>query len=118
MSKIQSFTGLIAWQKAMSLVVAIYELTAELPSDERFGLVSQMRRAAISIPSNIAEGYGRRTRGEYLHFLGISLGSTRELQTQVFLCQMLGFRADISRWVELCDEVGRLVYKLEQSLAT
>src|SRR5579862_868777 len=70
-----SFQDLIVWQKAMALAKSIYELTRDLPADERFGLVRQMRDAAISIPSNIAEGHGRRTTGEFAQFLGISTGS-------------------------------------------
>jgi four helix bundle protein len=116
MRRVSSFQQLVVWQKAMALCKSIYELTATLPDNERFGLVSQMRRAAVSVPSNIAEGHGRRTTGEFLHFVGISTGSLRELQTCVFLTNLLGFADDVQHWVEACDEVARLVYRFEESL--
>jgi four helix bundle protein len=116
MLKVRTFMDLVAWQKAMALVVSIYGATASLPVDERFGLTRQMRNAAVSIPSNLAEGYGRRTRGEYLQFVGISLGSLRELQTQVLLCEMLGLIGDVAQITKQCDEVGGLIYGLERSL--
>ncbi len=108
---------LIVWQKAMTLVVSIYKLTESLPTDERFGLISQMRRAAVSIPSNIAEGYGRRSKGEYGHFVGIALGSLRELQTQLLLCQMLDLLTDVESAVAVCDEIGAMLYVLERKLS-
>ncbi len=75
----------------MSLAGDVYRLTKSLPSDERFGLISQMRRAAVSIPANIAEGYGRETSGSYLQFLRISQGSARELETLIELAGQLGY---------------------------
>ena len=91
MNKILSYKDLLVWQKSMELVAKIYRLTLELPQAERWGLVSQMRRAAVSIPSNIAEGYGRQATGEYRHHLSISRGSLFELETQVLLCEKLGY---------------------------
>jgi four helix bundle protein len=85
-----SFKDLVVWQRAMELGKEIYRLTATFPESERFGLVSQMRRAAISIASNIAEGYGRTTKGEYLQFLGHARGSNCELQTQLTFAEGLG----------------------------
>jgi four helix bundle protein len=117
MAQVRSFQELIVWQRAMSLVETTYQRTSELPSDERFGLIAQMRRAAVSVPSNIAEGYGRRTRGEYLQFLGVARGSLRELQTCVLLCRNLGFCSDVTEWNDQCENVARLLYRLEQSLA-
>ena len=80
-----TYKDLSVWQKSMSLAHRIYEITAHYPENERFGLVSQMRRCAVSIPSNIAEGYGRETEREHSHFLFISLGSSNELETQLIL---------------------------------
>ena len=79
------------WQEAMSLVKMIYDLTRLLPDDEKFGLISQMRRAAVSVPSNIAEGSARQTKKESIQFYSISRGSLSELDTQIQLCQDLDF---------------------------
>ena len=87
---VKSYRDLSAWQKARLLVKEVYLLTAAFPVGERFGLVSQMNRAAVSIPSNIAEGYGRATTQDYLHFLRIARGSAYELETQLALAQDLG----------------------------
>lgn len=78
-----NYKDLSAWQKSIALAKAVYRLTADYPSDERFGLVNQMRRRSVSIPSNIAEGYGRGTDNDLVHFLYISLGSSNELDTQL-----------------------------------
>lgn len=83
MSKINTFRDLLVWQKSMSIVTEIYTLTSSFPKEELFGLTSQIRRSAISIPSNIAEGYGRNSTGDYKRFLQISCGSLNELQTQI-----------------------------------
>ncbi|MBN1515455.1 four helix bundle protein [Candidatus Sumerlaeota bacterium] len=91
MAEIRSFKDLIVWQKAMELVTGIYMETGAFPSDEKFGLVSQMRRCAVSIPSNIAEGYGRRSTNDYIRFLQIAIGSVYELQTQLEICRNLHF---------------------------
>ena len=87
---VKSYRDLSAWQKARLLVKEVYLLTAAFPVGERFGLVSQMNRAAVSIPLNIAEGYGRATTQDYLHFLRIARGSAYELETQLVLAQDLG----------------------------
>ena len=91
-----SFKDLVVWQRAVELSVEIYRLTTTFPPAERFGLVDQLRRASVSIASNIAEGYGRRTRGEYLQFLGIARASNCELQTQLIISAKLGFGASQS----------------------
>jgi len=83
MSSINTFRDLIVWQKSMTMVTEVYSITKCFPSTENFGLTAQLRRSAISIPSNIAEGYGRRSTGDYLRFLQIALGSLFELQTQI-----------------------------------
>ena len=90
----QSFKDLIVWQRAVQLSLAIYKLTAGFPASERFGLTNQMRRAAVSIASNIAEGYGRSTRGEYVQFLGHARGSNCDLQTQLVISKGLGFGSE------------------------
>ena len=82
---IESHKNLIVWQKSMDLVESVYGITEKFPSKEQFGLISQMRRAAVSIPSNIAEGYGRHASGSYIQFLSIARGSLLELETQIEL---------------------------------
>jgi four helix bundle protein len=93
-SKLSGHRDLAAWQEAMHLAKLIYEATAGFPKEEQYGLVSQMRRAAVSIPSNIAEGAGRGGEKEFRQFLMIARGSLSELETQVLLAQQFGFLAD------------------------
>src|SRR3954468_17242642 len=83
MGEIKTYRDLIAWQKAMELVKTVYRVTVQMPEDERFGLTNQMRRAAVSIPSNIAEGYARQTTADYIKFLKTARGSLSELMTQL-----------------------------------
>ncbi len=113
-----SFKGLTAWQKAAELSVATYKLTSQFPDAERFGLTSQMRRAAVSIASNIAEGYGRSTKGEYYLFLGHARGSCCELETQVFIARSLGFGTSmgLDATDHLCNNVGWLLGPLMKSI--
>jgi len=115
---VKSYRDLIAWQKARSLVKSVYLLTASFPTGERFGLVSQMDRAAVSIPSNIAEGYGRATTKDYLHFLRIARGSAFELETQLVLACDLGLctEADELRVSEMVHEVIRVLQGLMAAL--
>ncbi len=114
----QSFKNLVVWQKSIDLTAAIYELTANFPGAEQFGLTNQMRRAAVSVPSNISEGYGRSTKGEYHLFLGHARGSCSELETQLVIAKRLGFgearRLDAAE--RLCDDVGRLLCALMKSI--
>src|SRR5947208_16318904 len=91
--KAQNYKDLVVWQKGIALSKAIYQLTSRLPSEEKFGLVAQMRRAVVSIPSNIAEGQARHTTGEFIQFLSHAEGSTAELETQLILSVELGFTA-------------------------
>jgi len=84
-----SYKELVVWQKSIALVKVIYELTKNFPRSEQFGVVSQMRRAAVSIPSNIAEGYGRKSSKEYKQFYSIAYGSALELDTQLIICREL-----------------------------
>ena len=113
-----TYKDLTVWQKSMLLARRIYEITARYPEEERFGLVSQMRRCAVSIPSNIAEGYGRETEREHSHFLFISLGSSNELETQLILSfefQYIGHQD----YVEIADlnfEVNKMLSSLIYTL--
>ena len=86
-----NFRELIVWQKSIDLVVKIYDVTKNFPKDEKFGLISQMQRAATSIPSNISEGAGRNTNAWFKQFLSISLGSAHELETQIIISNKLGY---------------------------
>jgi four helix bundle protein len=115
----RNYADLIAWQKAMLLAESVYTMTQKMPREELYGLTSQMRRAAVSIPSNIAEGEGRRTHGQFLHLLGVSYGSLRELETQVVLAYRLRFISDeqSTMLTEQCGEVGRLLNGLMKSLS-
>jgi four helix bundle protein len=109
---------LIVWERAIELCAAIYALTRKFPREEIYGLTNQLRRASVSIPSNIAEGYGRGTREQYKQFLAIALGSYMELQTQLIIARKLNF-VDVSSFetVEsLASEVGRNAFSnAEQS---
>jgi four helix bundle protein len=113
-----SFKELIVWQKAVKLTVNIYKLTATFPPSEQFGLTNQLRRACVSIASNIAEGYGRATKGENVQFLGHARGSNCEVQTQLVIASELGLGSDELRGVAegLCDEIGRMLVAMMKKL--
>jgi four helix bundle protein len=115
----QSYKDLIVWQKSIELAKAIYKLTQSFPAEEKFGLVSQMRRAAVSIPSNIAEGQARRTTPEFIQFITHAQGSTAELDTQIILAVELKFcpKTDALRIYELTDEIRRMLNALHRKLA-
>ena len=91
MNDIKTYRDLLVWQKSMKLVTQIYLLTKELPKEEIYGLTAQIRRSAVSIPSNIAEGYGRNSTNDYIRFLQIASGSLYELQTQLEICHNLAY---------------------------
>jgi len=114
----QAFRDLQVWQRSMQPTIAVYALTKVFPQDERFGLTSQMRRSAVSIPSNIAEGQGRLNVGEFKQFLGIARGSNYEVQTQLELARALGLaNGELVENAEgLSHEVGRMIYALIESL--
>jgi four helix bundle protein len=114
----RSYKDLAAWQKAMDLVTATYRSTASFPKDEQFGLTSQLRRAAVSIPSNIAEGQGRLSEKEFRYFLGQARGSVMEVETQIQIAQNLGYiKAEQTKeLLELCAEVGRILNGLLASI--
>lgn len=105
---------LIVWQKSMNLVTLVYQYTSQFPKDEIYGLTSQMRRAAVSIPSNIAEGHGRFSDKELIRFLFISLGSAAELETQLILSKNLGFliEVDFNLLQELDTEIMKMISAL------
>ncbi len=115
---VQSYQDLIAWQKAMDLVTKIYEVSHKFPREEIFALTSQLRRAAISIPSNIAEGQGRSSRKEFLYFLGNAKGSLSELETQVAIARNLGYIAEelLNDLLSRSSEIGRILNGLLASL--
>jgi four helix bundle protein len=114
----QSFRDLIVWQRAMQLTVAIYRLSSDFPREEVYGLTSQLRRAAVSIPSNIAEGQGRLNVGEFKQFLGIARGSNFEVQTQLEIARELEFGnlESLDQAEKLSHEVGKMIYGLLQSV--
>mgnify|MGYP005842249397 FL=1 len=115
---VRSFRDLIAWQKAMSLVTEIYRLTRNFPAEEMFGLVSQMRQAAVSIPSNIAEGHARASSGEFRQFLGHARGSLAELETQVQIARNLNYLTETqtNALSESATEVGKVLNGLLAAL--
>lgn len=112
------YQELIVWQKAMELVVLIYQTTTSFPREEQFGLTIQLREAAISIPSNIAEGQGRNTRGDFLHFLAVARGSLQEVETQIIIAERLHYITADKRegFFVLSSEVGRLINGLSNSI--
>jgi four helix bundle protein len=120
MPDIRSYRDLIAWQRAMDLAAGVLELADVLHRPETFGLVDQMRRAAVSIPSNLAEGHGRRTRGDYIRFVSIANGSLRELETQLLLVQRrkLASPGSLEGLLAIADEVGRLLTGLHRRLVS
>ncbi|WP_454947557.1 four helix bundle protein [Capnocytophaga leadbetteri] len=110
LDKIKSFEDLVVWKKSMVLTKEVYLLTRTFPDDERFLLTNQIRRAVISIPSNIAEGFGRHSDKDYLHFLYISRGSLYELKTQLYIARALAYLPTKKNKVdELLLEVGKLL---------
>jgi four helix bundle protein len=115
-----SFKELVVWHRAIDLALSVYRLTAQFPDAERFGLTNQMRRAAVSISSNVAEGTGRATTGELLQFLGIARGSNSELESQFVIARGLGYGTpqNLEDAEKLCGETDRLLTLLVKSLHT
>ena len=109
---VQSFRDLIVWQRSIQMAVAIYKLTQGFPKEETYGLTSQMRRAAVSIGSNIAEGHGRLSTGKYRQFLGIARGSNFELQTQLEIARALGIGDQklLDNAEGISHEVGKMIF--------
>ncbi len=116
---VNSHKDLLVWQRSMDLVESIYIITAKLPTNEQFGLISQMRRAAVSIPSNIAEGYGRQATGEYRHHLSFSRGSLLELETQLLLCRRLNYlqKDEADSVLDEIAEIGKMLGSLISKLS-
>jgi four helix bundle protein len=116
---VRRYQDLIVWQKAMDLALMVYEATEIFPQIEVFGLTNQLRRAAVSIPSNIAEGQGRETTRDFLRFLGIARGSLQELETQLILASRLRYIDETGKGAlfEVAEETGRLLSGLMKSLA-
>lgn len=115
---VRDYRDLIVWQKGMDLVVAVYEVTSTFPKDELFGLSAQMRRAAASVPSNIAEGYRRGTTKDYRHFLLIAFGSASELGTQLEIAVRVRLvsNEDITKCMALLDEVVKMLNTMTRAL--
>src|SRR3954468_9911078 len=118
-NKPQNYKDLVVWQKGIALAKAIYQLTSRFPSEEKFGLISQMRRAAVSVPSNIAEGQARHTTGEFIQFISHAEGSTAELEMQLILSVELGFTVKDQRTNEfiLLDDIRRMLNGLRRKLS-
>ena len=114
----ESYKDLIVWQKSMLLVKEIYSIVKLLPKEEQYALSDQMRRAAVSIPSNIAEGYGRASTNDYVRFLNIARGSKYELETQVHICVMLNYitKEQSASVFELTQEIGKMLNSLAKKL--
>jgi four helix bundle protein len=117
--KPQSYKDLVVWQKGIKTAKLVYNLTSKFPAEEKFGIISQMRRAAISIPSNIAEGQARHTTKEFIQFISHAEGSVAELETQLILSIELSFAssADTKQIFALLDELRRMTNGLRRKLA-
>lgn len=115
-----NYKELVVWQKSMDLVIEVYDLITKLPSNEKYELSSQMRRAAVSIPSNIAEGHGRNSSQEFCHFLGIARGSACELETQLLVAKRINFLSenDVQKSEMLIDEILRMITAMIKKIQT
>jgi four helix bundle protein len=115
---LRNYADLTVWQKAMDLAETVYKHTAKFPKEELFGLKGQLRRAAVSVPSNIAEGEGRSQRKPFLQHLYISYGSLREVETQAILAGRLGYldSEKLADLMERCAEIGKMINGLSKSL--
>ena len=113
--KIEDYKDLIVWQRSMELAEEVYRLVKKLSKEELFALSDQIRRAVISIPSNIAEGYERNSTKEYIHFLSIAKGSKAELETQLLLCTKIHYlnNSDIEKSISLIQEIGKMIHSLQ-----
>lgn len=116
--KLKNYQELIAWQKAMDLVEEVYKASRDFPREDIYGLTGQIRRAAVSIASNIAEGQGRRTTADFLRHLSIAYGSLREVETQILIARRLKYitQTRLEEVMNLAGEVGRLLNGLMASL--
>jgi four helix bundle protein len=116
MGKLESYRDLEVWKISMQLAREVYQITEGMPKHEIYGLTSQIRRTSVSVPANIAEGYGRNHRKEYVQFLGVANGSLKELETLLLLAHDLNYLNDITKLMSLCESAGRLLTRLRQSL--
>jgi four helix bundle protein len=115
---IQSYRDLRVWNAAVELTLEVYRITESFPQSERFGLTSQLRRAAVSVASNIAEGHARSTRGEYRNFLSIARGSAIEVEVQLFLAEQIGYAQTpmLVKARDYCDAISRMITNLKRAL--
>ena len=114
--KVRDFKELIVWQKAIDLTVEVYVIVNSFPKEELYGLTDQIKRASVSIPSNIAEGAERSSTKEFIHFLDIALGSAAELETQMIISQKIGFFEDISNITEKITVIRKMTNGLKNKL--
>jgi len=117
--KVESYQDLQVWQKSMDLVLECYRVTQRFPSNEQFGLTAQLKRAAVSVPANIAEGFGRWHRKEFVRFLLTANGSLKGVETHLIISQRLGFlqKADLETTLGLSQEIGKMLASLRQKLS-
>ncbi|HTW92377.1 MAG TPA: four helix bundle protein [bacterium] len=115
--KIRQFGDLTVWQKAHQMVLQVYRITGSFPAEERFGLTSQMRRAAVSVPANLAEGFKKRGVRDKLNFYNIAQGSLEELRYYLILSKDLGYMPDNREMVESTEEIARMLHGLTRSVA-
>lgn len=120
MEQVKSYRDLIVWQKAMDLVALCYQMTQVFPDNQKYNLTSQLQRAAISVPANIAEGHGRQATGDYIHHLSIARGSLMELETHIQIARRLNYLEESTqaRFLKLTEEIGRMLSSLAASLRT
>ena len=118
-TEIKSYRDLVVWQQAMDFAAAIYEATKNWPKEEVYGLTSQVRRAAVSVPANIAEGYGRENRGSYQQFLRIAQGSLKEVETHMLIAERVGIASSnsVQPLLEMSESVGKLLRLLIRKLS-
>jgi len=115
---VRSYRDLTVWNTAVELTLEVYRITESFPQSERFGLTSQLRRAAVAIASNIAEGHARNTRGEYRNFLSVARGSTIEVEVQLFLAEQIGYvqSPTLIKARSYCDAISRMLTALKRAL--
>jgi len=117
--KIESYQDLLVWQKSIDLVAEVYRIASKLPSNEQYGLTSQLRRAAVSVPANIAEGFGRWHSNEFVRFLLIANGSLKEVETHLFIGNKLALlsSADTGVALQMSSEISKMIFSLRDKLS-
>lgn len=118
MEEVKSYTHLIVWQKSIEVCTLVFRLTQDFPGTEIYGLTSQLRRAAVSVPANISEGHSRNSRKEYRHFIGIARGSLAEVETLITISKALQFTSEnkINEVTYLCTEISKMLNSLNKKL--